>query len=500
MARLRRRRPGPMSFPKRLLPPVLALGCVVAAPSPAAAAVCVQKAPGARAGHVVAVPRAKHVRVTLRERGAARRLVTLRAHRLDVVARKRRVVVHSHRRALGGVATRGRRWHALRLDVSGSRLSLRVDGRSLRRRVRAKAETAVKLGRGPMAGVSVRWWGACPVVPGADPVAVAPTPVVPAPDPTGCGACTASGAQPAAPVAADGRPFAAGSVWNAPLAANAALDPRSSVYVAELQRQLETTNPWINTTQHSAPIYTVPAGQPTVHVTLDSRNDPSLQAALDQVPIPADAAPAAGSDHHLVVWQPSTDTMWELWVATREADGWHADWGGRMDHVSQSPGYFLKPHPGWGATATSLPLLGGMIRVSELEAGHIDHALAFAIPHTRKWTSWSWPAQRSDGDVDSPDAIPEGARFRLDPSLDIDALRLPPATAIIAKAIQRYGMILRDKSGAVTFYAEDPAQYGANPYGRLFSHLAAPNLLFAKFPWDRLQVLALDMRGPKTGS
>jgi hypothetical protein len=491
MAREGRRRPTAMPFPKRLFLAVLALACL-AAPGRAVAAVCVAQAPAARAGHVVAIPGAGHVRVTLRERGAARRLVALRAQRLDLVTGKRRVVVRSHRHAIGRVATRRLRWHTLRLDVSGPRLSLRVDGRSLHRRVRSRAETAVKLGRGPMAAISVRWWGACPVGPGAEPV-----PVAPAPDPTGCGACPTSGT---GTTPADGRPFAADSVWNAPLAANAPLDPRSGAYVAELQRQLKTTNPWINTTTYSAPIYTVPAGQPTVHVTLDSHNDPSLQAALDQVPIPPGAVPAAGDDHHLVVWQPATDTMWELWLATREPDGWHADWGGRMDHVSQNPGYFLEPHPGWGATATSLPLLGGLIRISQLEHGAIDHALAFAIPHTRTWTSWSWPAQRSDGDVDSPDAIPEGARLRLDPSLDIDALKLPRATTIIAKAIQRYGMILRDKSGAVAFYAEDPAQFGSNPYGTLFSHLAAPNLLFAKFPWDRLQVLALDMRGPETGS
>jgi hypothetical protein len=139
------------------------------------------------------------------------------------------------------------------------------------------------------------------------------------------------------------------------------------------------------------------------------------------------------------------------------------------------------------------------MRISELQAGHIDHALAFAIPHTKLWTSWSWPAQRSDGDVDSAAAIPEGARFRLPASLDIDALKLPPVTAMMAKAVQRYGMVLRDKSGAVSFYAEDPTPLGGlNPYPALFN--TWPNLLFAEFPWDKLQVLRTDMRGPVTGS
>jgi hypothetical protein len=57
-------------------------------------------------------------------------------------------------------------------------------------------------------------------------------------------------------------------------------------------------------------------------------------------------------------------------------------------------------------------------------------------------------------------------------------------------------MVLRDKSGAVSFYAEAPT--GADPYPALFK--TYPNLLFAKFPWDRLQALRTDIRGPVTGS
>ena len=250
--------------------------------------------------------------------------------------------------------------------------------------------------------------------------------------------------------------------------------PRSTAvgaWVAELRRQLATTNPWINTTTYSTPVYTVPAGQPTVRVKLDTTSAP-LQQAFEQVPIPAGAEPAAGGDAHMVVWQPATDTMWEFWLASQKADGWHARWGGRMTGVSRNPGYFTAPNPGWGATATSLPLLGGLMRTTELQAGRIDHALAFAIPHTKLWKSWSWPAQRSDGDTDSADAIPEGARFRLPANLDIDALKLPPVTAAIAKAVQRYGMVLRDKSGAVSFYAEAPT--GADPYPALFKTLPEP--------------------------
>jgi hypothetical protein len=68
----------------------------------------------------------------------------------------------------------------------------------------------------------------------------------------------------------------------------------------------------INTTSYSSPIYTVPSGQPTVKVVLDW-NRPPLNAALQAVPLPPNATVAQGTDEHLVVYQPSTNQMWEFW-------------------------------------------------------------------------------------------------------------------------------------------------------------------------------------------
>ena len=66
----------------------------------------------------------------------------------------------------------------------------------------------------------------------------------------------------------------------------------------------------------------------------------SLQGASNQVPIPADARPAAGTDSQITIYQPSTDRLWEYWHFRREPDGWHARWGGAIDDVSNSPGYY----------------------------------------------------------------------------------------------------------------------------------------------------------------
>jgi hypothetical protein len=286
------------------------------------------------------------------------------------------------------------------------------------------------------------------------------------------------------------RLFAPTSFWNAPLPANAPRDAGSDRLVeslsAEVQKEMAGNyGPWINFDQYSVPVYTVGPDVPTVRVTVDIYA-PALQRDFEAVPIPAAARAAAGSDAHLTVYQPSTDTLWEFWLARREADGWHARWGGKMTSVSTNPGYFPDPY---GATATSLPLLGGLMTIKELEAGRIDHALALAVPNTAAGT-FAWPAQRGDGRTTGPDGIPQGTHLRIDPDLDLARLNLSPLVLTMARAAQRYGIVVRDTAGCVVFYAEDPVGApGRNPYDGIFGG-QYPNHLLRTFPWQHLQVVA----------
>jgi hypothetical protein len=284
-------------------------------------------------------------------------------------------------------------------------------------------------------------------------------------------------------------------VWNQALPSDVPLNAQSTTYVSNLLSQISSAGLWMNTYQYSTPMFTVPPGQPTVTVKLDTASSPQatlLRQSWLQVPIPPNAKAAAGTDEHMVVYQPSTDTMWEFWKMTLQSDGWHAQWGGTMNNVSTNPGYFTSPGPSnWGATASSLPLLGGLIRPSELAAGHIDHAIALAIPNTRA-QYFAWPAQRTDGNVNSTAAIPEGQRFRLDPNLDLSTIPMSPLVRMIAVAAQKYGMIVRDKSGNVTVYGEDTTAEGLpNPYFGATGWFQGQyvNNLLAAFPWAHLEAV-----------
>jgi hypothetical protein len=305
-------------------------------------------------------------------------------------------------------------------------------------------------------------------------------------------AASASAARPPLP-----RPFASNSFWNKPVPRSAAIDRRSKALVATLAAQVAENKAWVNTYRYSSPVYLAAPRQPETRVTLD-KPSASLSAAFESVPLPRNAIPARGADAQLVVWQPATDSLWEFSKLARRRDGWHALWGGRMTGVSASPGWFEENN--WGSTATGLPLLGGLITLDDLRRGRINHALAIGVTRARSHV-WSWPARRTDGATDNRSAIPEGTRFRLDPTLNLDRIAMPRATRMIAEASQRYGIVVRDKTGSsVTFEAEDATRFGTDPYygrGGWFRG-RSPSALLASFPWSRLQALSLDLRSRST--
>jgi hypothetical protein len=304
----------------------------------------------------------------------------------------------------------------------------------------------------------------------------------------------AAGITPAAASVVPANAFSPTSFWNSPLPSGAALDANSQTYVNDLVSQVKSYGSWMNTNTYSTPVYVVPADQPTVPVTLDTWG-PDLQQEFDAVPIPSGAVSAAGTDESMTVWQPSTDRYWEFWLMHQVNGIWHARWGGEMDNTSTNPGYFQ--HVGqtsnWGATATGLPFLGGLITMADLQRGYINHALAISVPQTER-SVFSWPAQRTDGTSTAATALPEGLRFRLDPSINVANLGLPWLDRMLAQAAQTYGIVIRDTSGCVSFYAQDPTPTGTNPWVAPFDGWGETTYL-SWFPWSHLQALQTQLSG-----
>jgi hypothetical protein len=303
--------------------------------------------------------------------------------------------------------------------------------------------------------------------------------------------------------------FSPTSFWNEQLPADAPLDPNSAAIVGAFVAEIEATyttkgwTPKINTTSYSVPIYTVPQTQPTVKVTYEipyeGHKETALEAAWAAVPLPAGAKPAKGTDRDLVVWQPSTDRLWEFWGLEETTEGWLAKWGGAMQSASSDPGvYGPEAWPGattgWGAAATHLSYAGGLITLEDLERGQINHALAIAIPNARE-AEYASPATGTDGYSSSSTSLPEGAHLRLDPNLDLASLHLPRLTLMMAEAAQKYGIFVRDSSTDVAFVAQDPTPTGTNPYTGAGGYFEgkSENTILASFPWSHLQLLKMEL-------
>lgn len=274
--------------------------------------------------------------------------------------------------------------------------------------------------------------------------------------------------------------FTATSYHNTKLAPDAPLDPSSASVVADLARQVGSSGGNINRTGWTTPVYTVGPTQTTRKVTM-SLGGTALQAAMDAVPLPAGAKQDPQADAHLVVWQPTTDTIWEFWGFAYNSTGAPtAKYGGRMQHVSSNPGHFITDgtaqNRGWGATATSIPLLAGLMRINEVKSFRIPHALAMAVPGQN--CQVRNPAQRTDSGCTPTGLIPAGARFRLPANIDVTSLGLPPLATAMAKAAQDYGIVVRDKSASVALYAE----YSTTDYANI-------NFSMQGFPWSKMQLL-----------
>ena len=108
---------------------------------------------------------------------------------------------------------------------------------------------------------------------------------------------TTGGTSTATAAASTSTFFAPSSVWNAPLASNAALDPsssaRSAALLSEVRNEISLgTGPWINEKDYSTPLYTVSGTQAKVHVQLAPvRNHVRPGAALDHAHVDGDSRP-----------------------------------------------------------------------------------------------------------------------------------------------------------------------------------------------------------------
>jgi hypothetical protein len=205
----------------------------------------------------------------------------------------------------------------------------------------------------------------------------------------------------------------------------------------------------------SVPIWYAKEDTPAQWVELSRPKGPE---EWQWVPIPSEAQPAAAEDAHMVIVSYDHRYAWDFWHATKHADGhWSADAFRRWDLTTDG---INSPYDGLGSSRVApVPLLHGLITYDEIvNKGTINHALAFAYSQAKRDSPGVYPCETSNnGYCDRACCLWLGFRLQLNPDLDLDSLNLNPASKIIAKAMQEYGMIFVENNGVGynSIYAEN---------------------------------------------
>jgi hypothetical protein len=264
------------------------------------------------------------------------------------------------------------------------------------------------------------------------------------------------------------------------------VSPYSGEYVSNLVKQYQQAYGSIGVNQ--MPLFTVPASQPLVTVTVKPGCNDFLASTGAHIPIPVGAYttdPNYLHDSDIVISQPSTNSVWELWEAANNGNGtWSACWGGKLD-TATTTGVF--PYP-LGLSATGISYYSTMITEADIESGSINHAIAMQEFACNQST---YPADRGDCGVD-PGEPPEGTWFRMPAGLPMPA-GLTPFGQMVFRALQRYGMVVTDRAGAVMVQAESSDDWtytghaGADPLKS--SWQGAEYSALRNMPWQDLQVI-----------
>ena len=247
-----------------------------------------------------------------------------------------------------------------------------------------------------------------------------------------------------------------------------------------IQRDARERGSVLAVKRYTVPIAFADAGTRQRRVKLTARWAPAR--IMKGVPIPAGAKPDPGSDASLAILDLARGCEWDFWRFRKTRRGYEAAWGNAVETGGMGSFPF-----GLSARGSGFALPAGLIWPHELRDGYIDHALFFTYGYTSKAGAVP-PATESDGWSTKSAALPEGARVRLDPSLDLDALDLEPYERTIAEAMQTYGMILGDDSGGgFSMQAVHPRSAPTNPYAGQLPDRTYVDL--SGIPLEHLEVL-----------
>lgn len=238
----------------------------------------------------------------------------------------------------------------------------------------------------------------------------------------------------ASPVIGGCAVFPSDNAWNTRIddTSKFKVNPQWSAYAPNMKPTRALHADWgdWSTNHYGIPWQTVPGAQAKLPIsfTYESESDPG------PYPFPLGVHIEPG-DQHAIVVDTATCTIYEAYNTTVSGGGFHADSGAKFDMRSNG----LRTDGFTSADAAGLPILPGLVRLAEVKAGEIRHAMRFTMNNTQN--AYVHPAVHAAG-INNAAMPPMGLRLRLKASFDLSGFS--GEALIIFTAMKKYGLILAD--------------------------------------------------------
>lgn len=249
---------------------------------------------------------------------------------------------------------------------------------------------------------------------------------------------TATPAPSGSPTLAGCAMFPANNPWNQNIS-TMPVDANSAAYISRIN---QSGNGYLHADfggngEYGIPYVVVPQSQPMTAINFTDYGDESDPGPYP-IPLsaPVEGGPTSDGDRHVLAIQQGTCKLYELFYAWPQGNRWDASSGAVFDLSSNA----LRPQGWTSADAAGLPILPGLVRYDEVEAGEIRHAVRFTVGTVRK--AWVDPATHYGTSTD-PLRIPYGAKLRLKASFDVSGYH--GQARVILNALKTYGMIVADQ-------------------------------------------------------
>jgi hypothetical protein len=234
--------------------------------------------------------------------------------------------------------------------------------------------------------------------------------------------------------------FPADSYWHADVS-HLPLHPKSALWLLTSGAATLKLHPDLGWSGGTAAPYGIPyAAVDATHqkvpvtFTYPDESDPGPYPLGPDTPI--EGGQDALGDRHALVVDRDACVLYETYDTHYDPAGSHAGSGAVWDLRSNA----LRPRDWTSADAAGLPVLPGLLRLDEVRAGTVDHAIRFTLSKTDR--SWVWPARHQAGVPSNGVLPPMGAWFRLSAAYDTSGFSRD--TRVVLDAMKKHGMVLAD--------------------------------------------------------